>query len=102
MINIQNADDNECVKFCLVRYLNPADHNPRRSMKLDKYFVKRLDFKDISNQKLEIFTKLKKKNSIDSSVFGYYFNRFMYDHSLHRRRNHFVVIVYMISLEKKY
>ena len=61
MINIQNADDNECVKFCLVRYLNPADHNPRRSMKLDKYFVKRLDFKDISNQKLEIFTKLKKR-----------------------------------------
>ena len=30
------------------------------------------------------------------------FNRFMYDHSLHRgRKQIFVVIVYMISLQKK-
>ena len=25
LINIQNIDDNECFKCCLVRYLNPAD-----------------------------------------------------------------------------
>ena len=30
LINIQNADDNECFTCCLVRYLNPADHNPAR------------------------------------------------------------------------
>ena len=31
MINIQNTDDNECFKLCLVRYLNPAD--PARIIK---------------------------------------------------------------------
>ena len=36
MINIQNIDDNECFKWCLVRYLHPADHNSRRITKVDK------------------------------------------------------------------
>ena len=30
------------------------------------------------------------------------FNRFMYDHSLLRGRKHFVIIVYMMSLQKKF
>ena len=30
LINIQNIDNNECFKWCFVRYLHPADHNPRR------------------------------------------------------------------------
>ena len=29
MINFQNIDDKECFKWCLVRYLYSADHNPR-------------------------------------------------------------------------
>ena len=57
MINVQNTDDNECFKWCLVRYLNPADYNP------NKDYTRRLDFKD--NHKIE------KKNSIGISVFGY-------------------------------
>ena len=35
LINIQNIDDNECFKWCLVRQLNPAGHNPRRITKAD-------------------------------------------------------------------
>ena len=38
LIHVQNTDDNECFKWCLVRYLNPADHNPRRIIKADKKF----------------------------------------------------------------
>ena len=45
--NIQNTDDNECIKWCLFRYLNPADCHLARIMKADKDFAKRLDFKDI-------------------------------------------------------
>ena len=74
LINIQNIDDNECSKWSLVRYLNPADHSPARITKADKEFAKKLDFKDINFQsKLETFAKLKKKkkNSIDTSVLGY-------------------------------
>ena len=39
LINIQNIDDNECFKWYLVRYVNPADHNPRRITKADKGFT---------------------------------------------------------------
>ena len=40
LINIQNTDDNECFTCCLVRYLNPADHNLARIKKVDKDFCK--------------------------------------------------------------
>ena len=29
LINIANLNGNECFKWCLVRYLHPADHNPK-------------------------------------------------------------------------
>ena len=44
-ISVQNTDDNECFKWCLVRYMNSADHTSRRIAKTNKYFAKRLDFK---------------------------------------------------------
>ena len=51
LINNQNVDDNECFKWCLVRYLNPAYHHPARITKADKDFAKRLNFKNkISSQ----------------------------------------------------
>ena len=46
MINIRNTDDNECFKWCLLRYLNPADHS-RRITKTDKNAGNKIDFKDI-------------------------------------------------------
>ena len=33
--------------MCLVRYLHPADHNPRRIRKLDEDFGKEFYFKEI-------------------------------------------------------
>ena len=47
LINTQNIEDNECFKWNLDRYLNPADHNPRGITKTDKYFAKKLDCKGI-------------------------------------------------------
>ena len=56
----------------MVRYLNPAVHNPRRITKADKDFAKRLDFKDIKIPvKIIDIHKIEKKNTIDISVFGY-------------------------------
>ena len=44
LINIQNTDDNESFKWCLVIYLNTADdHHSARITKADKEFAKRLD-----------------------------------------------------------
>ena len=36
LVNIQNVDDNESFKWCLLRYLDPVDHNPRRIRKANK------------------------------------------------------------------
>ena len=36
LINIENSDDNECFKWCLVRYLNLVDHDTARIAKADK------------------------------------------------------------------
>ena len=62
MINIQNTDDNECIKWCLVRYLYPEDHNPARITKADKDFAKRIDFKGIKFPvKIRDIHKIKKQ-----------------------------------------
>ena len=72
MINIQNTNDNQCFRWCLVRYLNPADHNPRRITTADKDFAKRLGFKVIKFPvKIRDIHKIDKKNSIGISIFGY-------------------------------
>ena len=69
-INIQNIDDNKCFKWCSVRYLDVADHNPRRITKTDKDFAKNLAFKDIKFPvKVRDIHKIEKNNSI--RVFGY-------------------------------
>ena len=72
MINIQNIDDNECFKWSLVRYTNPAELNPRKITKANKDFAKKLDFKGIKFpvkiRGIRDIHKIKKKRI---SVFGY-------------------------------
>ena len=74
LINIRNINDNESFKWSLIRYINPADHDPARIIEADKEFTKKLDFKDIifpgKNKDIRKIEK-KKKNSISASVFGY-------------------------------
>ena len=72
LINIQNIDDNECFKWCLVRYLHPADDHLARTTKADKDFARELDFKDIKLPvKIRHIHKIEEKNFIAISVFSY-------------------------------
>ena len=72
LINVQNIDDNEFFKWCLVRYLNSADHNPRTNTKAYKDFKNRLDFKDIKFPvKIRDIQIIEKNNSTSISLFGY-------------------------------
>ena len=45
LVNIQNIDDNECFKWCIVRYLNPEDPDLAEITKAGEDFAKKLDFK---------------------------------------------------------
>ena len=70
MISVQNTDDNEFFKWCLVRYLNPADRNPRRITKADKDFEKGLDLKYIKNPvKVRDIHKIEKKRILSALVY---------------------------------
>ena len=72
LINIENIDDNECFKWSIVRYLNPASHQLARITKVDRDFAKKIDFKDLKFPiKIRDIHKIEKKNSIGISVFGY-------------------------------
>ena len=61
MINLQNKD-NECFKWCHIRYLNPQEKDSQRIKKTDKTFIETLDYSNIefpvtTNQynKIEIY-----------------------------------------------
>ena len=63
----QNIAYNECFKWCLVRYLNPANCHPAKIT-----FAKKLDFKDTKfPANVRDIHNIEKKNSIGISVFGY-------------------------------
>ena len=70
LINIQNIDDNECFKWCLVRYLNLADCKSARITQADKDLVKKLDSKDIKLPvKVSDIYKIEKKGILSALVF---------------------------------
>ena len=64
LINIENVDDNECFKCCIVRYLHAADRNPARITKSDKsFFFKKKIFEDI-----EIVVKIRDINKMFENI----------------------------------
>ena len=47
LVNIQNIDAKECLKWCLARFLNPKDQYPSGIRKIDTDFARKYDFKEI-------------------------------------------------------
>ena len=70
LIDIQNIGNNECFKWCLVRYLQPEDHHPAKIAKANKDFAKRLDFKDMKFPvKIKDIHKIEKKKNLLALLF---------------------------------
>ena len=62
MINIRNFNDNDYLKWCLVRYLHSKDHHPARIKKTDELPGDELDFEDINfTVKIKDIHKIDKK-----------------------------------------
>ena len=99
----------------IVRYVNLADHNPRKFTKVDKDFTKKHDFNDIKFPvKIRDIHKMEKRNSNGISPFAHgnkktktsnlCFKKYTvmcYD-TLHRGRKHFFHIVNKLLVKKKY
>ena len=88
LINIQNIDDNECFKWCLVRYLRTGDHHLAKITKADKYFATNLDFKDIKLLvKIRDIHKIeKKRNYISITVCDYENKETMYQKNVMKKK----------------
>ena len=71
LINMKNKDD-ECLRWCHIRHLNPQEKDPQRIKKEDKKMVNELNYDGIEfpvSQKH--YNKVEKQNNIRINVFGY-------------------------------
>ena len=60
LINLQNKDD-ECFRWCHIRYLNPQEKDPQRIKKDDRKYLENLNYRGISQFVKRIIIKLKSK-----------------------------------------
>ena len=71
LINMKN-EDNECFRWCHIRYLNPQNKDPQRIKRTDKEFIKKLDYSGIEFPvATKQYNKIEKQNEININVFGY-------------------------------
>ena len=47
LLNIKNKDD-ECLKWCRIRFLNPTNSHPEKINKQDKKIAETLDYRGIN------------------------------------------------------
>ena len=71
LINIKNKD-NECFRWCHIRYLYPQKKDPHRVKECDWKCVKDLDYSGIEFPvSIKQYNRIEKQNSININVFGY-------------------------------
>ena len=71
LINLQNRD-NQSFRWCHIRHLNPQKKGPQRIKKIDKSFVKQLNYDNIEFPvSIKQYNKIETQNSININVFGY-------------------------------
>ena len=71
LINIKN-EDNECFRWCHIRYLNPQDRDPQRIKNSDRAFIQNPDHEGITFPvTIKQINKIERQNKIRINVFGY-------------------------------
>ena len=70
LINIKNKD-NECFRWCHIRYLNPQNKDPQRVKIIDKEMVPKLNYQGVEFPvNVKHYSKIEEQNSININVFG--------------------------------
>ena len=72
-IELKNSnEDDECFRWCHIRYLNPQDKDPQRIKKTDKNMINKLDYSGIEFPvTTKQYNKIEIQNNININVFGY-------------------------------
>ena len=71
LINVKN-DDDECFRWCHIRFLNPQNTNPQRINRVDKLMINELNYDGIAfpvTQKQ--YNNIETQNNIRINGFGY-------------------------------
>ena len=70
LIHLKN-EDNQCFRWCHIRFLNPQDKYPQRIKKVDKQYIENLDYSGIEFPvTTKQYNKIEKQNEININVFG--------------------------------
>ena len=70
-VNLKN-EDNECFRWCHIRYLNPQEKDAQRIKKTDRKMVEELNYQGVEFPiATKHYGKIEEQNSINLNVFGY-------------------------------
>ena len=71
LVNLKN-EDNECFRWCHIRYLNPQEKDAQRIKKTDRKMVEELNYQAVEFPiATKHYGKIEAQNSINVNVFGY-------------------------------
>ena len=96
LINLK-IEDNECFRWCHIRYLNPQGDHPNKIRKTDKKMVQQLNYQDVefsvSHNKIEV------QNNIKIKVFGYE-NKQFYPIFVSKQKNKGILNLLLITKDE--
>ena len=99
LINLKNKDD-ECFKWCHVRFINPQNKNSERIKKEDKKIASTLDYRGINfPMKAGDYEIVEERFNINVNVFGY--ENKVFPLYVSKKSNEQVLNVLLISNEEK-
>ena len=96
LVNLKN-DENECFRWCHIRYFNPQEKDPQRIKKSNKRMVEDLNYQDTEfSVSAKDYTKTEEQNSINVNVFRYE-NKQFYPIFVSKRHNEKVLNLLRIA-----
>ena len=100
LINLQNKDQ-ECFRWCHIRHLNPQAKDPQRIKKVDREYIKNLNYSGIEFPvTIKQYNKIEKQNNININVFGYE-EELQYPIYISKEKNEDVLNLLLITEEKE-
>ena len=96
LINLKN-EDNECFRWCHIRYLNPQEKNPQRIKNSDRQYINNLDYSGVTFPlATKDYHKIEAQNNININVFGYEKKQF-YPIYISKQKNEQVLNLLLIT-----
>ena len=88
LINLKNKDD-ECFKWCHIRFINPTNSHPERINKQDKKIAETLDYKGIKfSMKARDFEIVEERFNINVNVLDMRIKFFHYTYQKNLMNKH--------------